>query len=138
MENKVYLWISLILGVPAIRLLEVMAVSRATPGFGQVHYSQFALLGLVVGVACALAAKILKLEGWKLVFVPVLALGYAALLLRVTYPAALFRMDPVFVGKLLALDFSAWAIAVGGATFIGAIASRARTNVVPVAARYAR
>lgn len=128
MEKKLCLWISLIVGIPAIRVIEVVSLSRSTSGASQVDYVRHLALGLIVGIGCAMAVKIMRLEGKRLSILPVLAVGYAALLLGVTYPKSLFAMPSSYVMSLLMMDMVAWIIAVGGATMIGAIATRPRSG----------
>lgn len=127
MENKLCLWISLVVGVPLFRMIEVVSIARSTAGASQIDFARHAALGLIIGVGCALAAKILKLEGRRLTLLPVLAVGYAMLLIGVTYPHAMFSMQSSFVTTLLMMDMGSWIIAVGGATLIGAVAMRPRT-----------
>lgn len=124
MENKLYLWISLIVGVPVFRVIEALSVARTMSAGAQVDYAKHAVLGLVVGVGCALAAKLLKMEGRRLMMLPVFALGYAMLLLGVAYPKNVLSMSSSFVSMLLMLDMVAWILAVGGATLIGCLAMR--------------
>jgi len=124
MENKLYLWISLVVGIPVFRVVEAFSVSRMGNAGAQIDFTKHAVLGLVVGIGCALAAKLLKLEGRRLMMLPVLALGYAMLLLGFAYPKAIFSMPAAYVSLLLILDMGAWILAVGGATLIGSLAMR--------------
>jgi len=126
MENKLYLWVSLVVGVPVFRVIEVVSIARTSSGASQIDFAKYAALGLIVGVGCALAAKILKLEGRRLLMLPVLAVGYAALLSGVAYPKSLFSMPSAYVSLLVMLDLVAWIVAVGGATLIGNLAMRPR------------
>jgi hypothetical protein len=126
MEKKFYLWVSLVVGVPMFRLLEVFSLAHSTSGGSQIDFVRHAALGIIVGVACALTVRLLKLEGRRLSLLPVLAVGYATLLLGFTYPHNLFSMPASFVSSLLMMDMAAWIIAVGGATLIGAATMRPR------------
>lgn len=133
MEKKTHLAIALILGVPALRLVEVLAVTFVAGGVGQIDYAGHIGLGLVIGLACALTGHMVKLSARKCMWVlPLLAMAYAFALLVVTYPPQFFKLNAFYVSTMVLMDLTTWAFAVAGSAFVAYVSSRPR----PVRARH--
>jgi hypothetical protein len=127
MEKKNYLGVSLVLGVPALRLIEVLAVAFFAGGLAHVDYAGHLGLGLVIGVACTITAQIVKLNAKRSIWVlPILAVAYALVLLLLTYPPQFFKLNATYVSTMILVDLATWAMAVAGAAIIGYVAARPR------------
>jgi hypothetical protein len=137
MEKKVHLWIALIVGIPLIRMIEAYSVGLFLTGFTWSSLFMHAGLGLVMGVACALTAQMLKLSNRQCLWVlPLLGIGYTLVLLLATYRPVVFKMDPTFLSNILLMELSTWLIAIAGAAFIGYVAAKPTPKKVLAPARY--
>ena len=131
MEKKVYFTLSLVLGVPLIRLVEVMATGKFPEGAQLTALGLHMALGLVLGTGCAMTAQLMNLKDKKVLWaIPLLAFAYSVLLILVTYPKHTFQLDPSVISTAILMDLGSWMIAVFGATYIGYVATRPRPNLV--------
>ncbi|AIE85394.1 hypothetical protein [Fimbriimonas ginsengisoli] len=132
MEKKIYLGLSLILGVPILRVIEIVAIGLTMGGLSAANFVGHATLGLIIGVACAISVQVLKLRPAKMLWVlPLLAVAYAGLLLGVSYPPTFFKLDPTYVSTMILMDLGAWAIVVAGASTVAFMTTRTRSVASP-------